>query len=150
MSTEFGTQLDAIVASHTATQQQAKQKQAETQAAVAKFNQDWTQHRTTIIDPALREIVIKLKEKDIGAQIVSSSDGAHIYIAVTRAQTGVRGPAVSVIPIAGTQRVRLSRASRGDTRAIEVPPEQITAKLLEEQVLALIREFYGQDAPLGR
>jgi hypothetical protein len=142
MAKDFDSEIKRIADARRAAVDAAKRQAANLQAAAVAFNKAWTECRSKIVRPALKEIVDKLAAESIGASISESPSGGFSLVVPPpgRRVRGQQQPQLTIAPIIGGAQVTFTRPG-AQPQNYEV--DQITKELIKQHALELVSKVYA-------
>ena len=146
MSNEFDAEIDAILRTYKAVIDQAEQQALDARSGAAAFSEGWDACRSSVVLPTLHEIVETLAEKQAVAHVAVVPNGLGLFVPYP-ARADVRGhsqPHVAITANHSTSRVEFKHlhGAGGSGNDGNYSIAEITPELIENHVLALVRDVY--------
>ena len=150
MAKDIGQELDAILARYKTRVEQARHETAGEAAAEEDFSKAAAVCMESVIAPALQQMARALNERGVAARALTDGPHARIDIPVSRhvrLGQGLGGyPYLRARPDHQTLRIHFEQnawGSYGGSGAGDYLVAEVTAELVKDKVMGLLRELYG-------
>jgi hypothetical protein len=149
MPKDIGQELDSIFAHHNGRVGQARSEAVGKSAAEEEFSEAASVCLTNVIAPALQQMAQALNERGVAARVLSDGSEVRIDIPVSRHVRLGQGfggyPYWRARPERQTRRICIEQnaaGSQGSSRVGDYAIAEISADLVKDKVMALVREIY--------